>query len=295
MKNSLPCNTVIRISLFSLTVGLLLLTTPLQSANRVMIKAIATESFLKERALNPQKKIQTYQFMEGSYFGGNSRNKGMEKISFMDVVTDMAVHLQKQGFYPISEKGQGDLLIVVHYGVTDEEESYEDLMGITSLSDLGFTAEVANAEAGTALDPGTLNALGNFAANLNSSQALAEHNDKGSYFKAKLLGMEEAYSTRGSQREKDELLTLLKEERYFVVLMAFDYESVRKGKPRLAWSTRYSIRAAGQNFETAIASMNLVASDYFGKNLPKLTRKRADDDSSVEIGEIEVLGQETPE
>ena len=96
---------------------------------------------------------------------------------------------------------------------------------------------------------------------------------------------------RGSQREKDELLTLLKEERYFVVLMAFDYESVRKGKPMLAWSTRYSIRAAGQNFETAITSMNQVASDYFGKNLPKLTRKR-DDDSSVEIGEIEVIGQE---
>ena len=73
--------------------GFFLTAISLQSANRVMIKSFASDEFIKERALNPKKKIQTYDFMEGTYFRGKSRNKGMEKLTFMDVGTDIAVHL----------------------------------------------------------------------------------------------------------------------------------------------------------------------------------------------------------
>ena len=63
------------------------------------------------------------------------------------------------------------MLIVVHYGVTDFEDSYEDLMGITSLAELGYNEEVANAgEGGTALDPSQVNAIGSFAMNLNRNR-----------------------------------------------------------------------------------------------------------------------------
>jgi hypothetical protein len=38
--------------------------------------------------------------------------------------------------------------------------------------------------------------------------------------------------------------------------------------------------------------MNLIAADYFGKNLKGLTKTRITDESRVEFGEIEVIGQE---
>ena len=57
-----------------------------QAANFVTIKAFATEEYLKERASNKDKKIQTYQFMKGRHFKGKSRDKGVEEISFNDLV-----------------------------------------------------------------------------------------------------------------------------------------------------------------------------------------------------------------
>ena len=104
-----------------------------------------------------------------------------------------------------------------------------------------------------------------------------------------VLGMEEAFSNRVSPQDEYELKSLLQEERYFVILMAYDYPSVKRGKPELVWSTRYSIRAYGQNFEDAIKGMNVVAGDFFGKNLKGLSRKRVDDASHVEMGDIEVI------
>lgn len=266
----------------------------LQGANRVMVKAVASEDYVKGRALDEKKKLQTYQFIKGRYFSGLSKNPGMEDVSFNDIVQDLAVQLTRQGYYPNPIKGEGDLLIAVHYGVTDFEESYEDQWGITSLEDLGYNDTVASAGGGgTALDPGQLDAIYNLSFNLNSTQAVAESNEQGSYFKARLIGMEEAFTNRVSPQDEYELKSLLQEERYFLILMAYDYTSVKKGKPQLVWSTRYSIRAYGQNFEDAIKGMNVVAGDFFGKNLKGLTRKRVDDYSRVEMGDIEVITEES--
>ena len=37
--------------------------------------------------------------------------------------------------------------------------------------------------------------------------------------------------------------------------------------------------------------MNAIAGDYFGKSFKGLNLKRLQDDSSVEIGDIEVIGE----
>ncbi|MCB1124276.1 MAG: hypothetical protein KJT03_22180, partial [Verrucomicrobiae bacterium] len=281
---------------FLFTVAILSLSCALSGANRIVIKAVASEDYVKERALDKSKKIQTYQFMKGRYFAGLSKNPGMEKITFNDIVQDMAKSLVKQNYYPNPVLGEGDLLIVVHYGVTDFEESLEDLMGWTSLEDMGYNDTIANAGGGgTALDGATLDAINNFSFNLNSAGAVNSANDQSQYFKAQLLGMESAFSDRLPIQEEYDLKHMLQEERYFVVLMAYDYPSVKSGQPKLLWSTRYSIRAVGQSFADAIQDMNLVAGDYYGKNLKGLTKKRVTDDSRVEMGEIEVIDSEEPD
>jgi hypothetical protein len=262
------------------TIALLFAMTGLQGANRILIKAQASEEYAKQRALGDKNKIQTYNFFEGRYYGGNSKDSSMERFTFMDIVEDMAVHLRRQGYYNNPVVGEGDLLIVVHYGATDYEESYFDMMGYNSMEDLGYSDDM------------DASALAEFQFNMSSLDTINRANDQSRYGKARLLGMEEAYKQSTSPWEREDLEWQLTESRYFVVLMAYDLPLLKQGETKLLWSTRYSIRAIGQSFDQAIKDMNLVAGDYFGKNLKGLNKTRVTDKSRVTIGEIEVIGTE---
>ena len=254
--------------------------TCLQGANRILIKTVASEEYVKQRALDGTKKIQTYNFYKGRYYPGNSKDRSLERFTFQDIIEDMAVHLQKQGYYNSPAVGEADLLIVVHYGATDYEESFFDMMGYNSLEDMGFSDDM------------DASALADFQSNLSFMDTMNSANDQSRYGKSKLLGMEEAYMQSTPSWERESLETQLTESRYFVILMAYDLPLLKQGKTKLLWSTRYSIRAVGQSFDQAIKDMNLVAADYFGKNLKGLNKTRVTDKSRVEFGEIEVIGQE---
>ncbi len=248
--------------------------------NRILIKTVASEEYVKQRTLDGKKKIQTYNFFEGRFFPGNSKDSSLERFTFQDIIEDMAPHLQKQGYYNSPTVGEGDLLIVVHYGATDYEESFFDLMGYTSMEDLGFSEDM------------DASALAEFQFNVQFMDSMNQANDRDRYGKARLLGMEEAYMRNTPRWEREALETQLAESRYFVILMAYDFPLLKQGETKLLWSTRYSIRAIGQSFEDAIKDMNLVAGDYFGLNLKGLNKTRAKDKGSVKFGEIEVIGEE---
>lgn len=264
--------------------------------NRIAIKAIASDEYTAARALDDSKKTQTYQFMKGNYHPGTTADSGMKDMTFEDIVRNMAVHLKKQGYYPLPEPGDSDLLFVVHYGRTTSEPTLEDMLGYTSLEDQGYTEEVANAGAGGAtLTQSEMNATADF----GFSMAARDNSETGGqlslFYKAQLLGMEEAFLGSGVTISEERLLkTLLDQERYFIVLVAYDYPKLKAGEIEPLWTTRYSIRAIGQSFEEAIEDLNLVAGDFYGKNLKGLTQRRVSDRSRVEMGEIEVIGNEGP-
>ncbi|MCZ6674370.1 MAG: hypothetical protein O7C75_15685 [Verrucomicrobia bacterium] len=242
----------------------------LNAANKVSIRAEATEEYVDARAFDGTKKIQTYQFMKGRYFPGDVKRITLENFAFMDVLKDMAVHLQKQNFQPNLEYGEGDLVLVVHYGVTHHQNDYPELWGYTPLQEMGFLA------------------FANEKFNKDPIRWYKNKNLWSTQFKARLLGMEEAYDWKHQFSDYD-LSLMIDEPRYFVVLMAYDLPLAKQGTLKLHWITRYSIRATGQPYDRAIKYMNEIAGDFFGKNLDRLNKKFPADDSKVEIGEIEVL------
>ncbi len=61
---------------------LLVAVTMAEAANRVFVKPEASDDYLIERAREPSKKVQTYQFMKGKYHPGNRLDPGMEKVTF---------------------------------------------------------------------------------------------------------------------------------------------------------------------------------------------------------------------
>ncbi len=247
---------------------------------------------MRAQALNKNMKVQTYQFNEGQNFKEISREKG----TFNDIVIDLARHLVKQNFYPKPVPGEGDILVAVHYETTIEHENQINLWGFTGLEDFGFTEGIESiGRTGTTLSPGEINAIQNIHSNLSMQQAINFFNGMTRFEKAKLLGLDDLWYRRLHPPHNNyEYETILQQDLYFIVLMAYDFEHfLRMGEAKLLWSTRYRVRSPGQSFENAFRGMNNVASDFFGKNIDEISRKRLEDDSSFEIGELEVI--EEPE
>jgi hypothetical protein len=90
---------------------------------------------------------------------------------------------------------------------------------------------------------------------------------------------------------KADMLNELEEDRYFVVLTAFDYQKlVKEKKQKFLWEVRFSIREHGTAFDDRIKGMAELASDYFGRNSGGL-RHDTLPDGHVEIGPVKSLGE----
>jgi hypothetical protein len=89
---------------------------------------------------------------------------------------------------------------------------------------------------------------------------------------------------------KTKLIDELEENRYFVVIMAYDYQLlVKEKKHKLLWETRYSIRQRTHGFNQQLAAMTVEASKFFGQDSNGLTRKPLPE-GHVDIGGVRNLG-----
>jgi hypothetical protein len=127
----------------------------------------------------------------------------------------------------------------------------------------------------------------------------------------------------GLSAKAESYLSDLAQERYFVVLLAYDYREMKRthrnadvqatlmggsafrstastatihqttAPPLPVWSVRMNIRAAGNNFARALPAMSGMAADYFGKQMDDLVTAQASIGSRahVEIGETKVIGE----
>jgi hypothetical protein len=113
---------------------------------------------------------------------------------------------------------------------------------------------------------------------------------------AQLMGYDsELAATQGLEGtalhyRRDELLSEIEDNRYFVVLMAYDFQLVWKEKKhKLLWVTRISIRQRGNDFGKTLPAMLRYASQYFGQDSHGLIRKPLPE-GHVEVGEPRSIG-----
>ena len=279
------------ICLFSVPIALLY-PISLNAANQVVINAQALQEFSIASENDDSSQPTTYAFMKGKFHGGNRADPAMDDFPFDEVLLDLSTHLQEQNFKGVPDPNGAKLVIVVHYGVTSIQESNEALLGYDSLEDYEFSDGAANSGSSGGVNLNELNGIQDMQFQINVENAINEGQQGGAFYTARLLGMGKAYVGPISPREELELKNLLSDRRYFMVLMAYDLPLMRQGELVLHWTTRYSVRAIGQSFDQAIKDMNLVAGNYFGKNMGDLVKKRVTDKSRVELGKIEVIGTE---
>jgi len=90
---------------------------------------------------------------------------------------------------------------------------------------------------------------------------------------------------------KDDMLNEVEEDRYFVVLMAYDFqEMMHKKKSKLLWEVHMSIREHSNEFDKRLNSMVDDASQYFGQNSGGLTHAELPE-AHVEVGPVKSLGE----
>lgn len=254
------------------------------------------------RVTNPDGtyRAETYILRSGGNFGGPRVDPTMDNLTFEDVTRVIAGPLAAQNYLPSDDPAKTRLLIVVFWGVTITPG---DVMPLgTRPSDM--LAQKANSMAitATASGPGRMGGSSSPAADFAARQDILSDADTfaGAEIRtdahidalsANILGYTD--EIRRTKQGDPYLLTLKDEvenDRYYVVLLAYDYRFARKfGLHKLLWETRYSIPELGNDFERAFPLMTSIAAKYFGQDSDGLIHHSLGE-GRVEVGEPKSLG-----
>jgi hypothetical protein len=202
-------------------------------------------------------KPETFALGDAGRRSGRARDDSIDRYSFAELVRVLGPYLARQNYVSAPSPEKTDLMIVVHWGTTiPYDRNWTMAMGMeNSLRDSD------NACVGA------------------------------------LLGywpeLERAGYSAPSPFTRDRLRDLvadLEDERYYVILAAFDFQLAwRKKQLKPLWITRVSIRGPGHGFARQVDTMVQAASRYFGEESHSLIRDLVPE-GKVKIGEPKVIG-----
>jgi hypothetical protein len=258
--------------------------------------------------------VDAYAFGEGGHFGGPMTDPSIDKLKFIDVARVISVPLAEQNYWPERDPKKTKLLVMVYWGLTDVPPPVSSSSAFANLSTI--QNKIAQSVAAAKAASGSGSAHGYHSANGNdgaSDWQLAEMSSavtimnlenqqraQTDFYNASMLGYDSegvigtefGLYVRGTPLavHRDELVAEIEDNRYFVVLMAYDFQLMWKEKKhKLLWETRFSIRQRHNNFDQDLAAMAKAASQYFGQNTRGLVRREVPL-GSVEIGNVRSLG-----
>jgi hypothetical protein len=230
-----------------------------QSNNRgsnqiTAVASRASTDYVRVRLPDGSYRPETYVFGRGGYHRGTDRDPTIEQYSFPDVARTMKGPLGLQGYVECIDPKDTKLLIMLYWGTSTGPSNYPDLFKSQALYDMQLTRNAM---------------LMGYAEDLRASIGL-DRNPLG-------------------WRRKD-LFDDLRQNRYFVVMMAYDFQLMwREKEHKLLWETRFSLREFGHDFGRELPAMAAYASRYFGQPSHGLVRTLVPE-GRVDIGEVKSLG-----
>jgi hypothetical protein len=275
----------------------------------VAIASKASKDYVRRKLPDGTFRPESYVFGKGDNLGGARVDPTIDKMEFMDVARTIAVPLAEKRYLPTANPKTTNLLIMVYWGTTRASEyatesiSHDLMQRATEQEDNAKIARIAASQAtssrsdkmiAAAEAAGADDAL--IAATIGV-QAEDQRREDTDMRNATLLGYDSWWIATNSAmdgsplgRRKADMKAELEEDRYFVVLSAFDYQALVKGKKmKFLWEVRFSIREHGNAFDTKLAGMVAKASAYFGRDSGGLQHQDIPD-GKVELGEIRSLG-----
>jgi hypothetical protein len=234
-----------------------------ENAGDLAVSSTVSDDYIRARLPDGSFQPEAYAFGKGGCYGGWLSDATIDHLRFLDVARTIAAPLAIQNYLPAKDPNQTKLLIMVYWGMTN---GVADAPNGGSRSDLASFLDAQSA--GTLLDAQNAGMLGYESVRSESSKL------RGTALEFRSL----------------ELMHELQHNRYFVVLMAYDFQLLWKQKKhKLLWVTRFSISERRNAFDRNLPTMALNASPYFGQSSNGLTHKPLPE-GKVEIGELKSLG-----
>lgn len=219
----------------------------------------ASDDYVRPTNPDGSPRAETFAFGDGGYYGAPIHDSTIDNLSFSDVAHTLAGSLASQNYLPAGDPHSTGLLIMVYWGATTGPYDFgADHFG-TGPHFTGYEPTGMQVWMTRQRNAGILG-YGEELANANTSLLTKWY-------------------------ERDDINDELDSSRYFVVLMAYDFQTMwREKKHKLVWEARFSIREQGNDFTRALPAMAQYASQYFGRDSHGLLRTHVPD-GRIDVGD----------
>jgi hypothetical protein len=275
---------------------------PISSAHASDVEAISARTsadYIRARAPDGSFLPETYAFGQGGYWGGPLSDSTIDTLKFNEIAGEIADPLSHQNYLPTREAKTTRLLVMVYWGTTIPTVRPNESATLHNVADAAAQLKIAYArQVHRGLGKGEEHyEWDNLMAALSAEGAQETVRDKADSLNAMLLGYDSLWdqtfgATWGSAQESErrDMLNELEEERYFVILMAYDFQLMWKEKKhKLLWETRFSVSEHRKEFDKVLPALALQASKYFGTDSKGLVYDEIPL-GHVEIGPVKSLG-----
>ena len=239
-----------------------------------------SKDYVRSRLPDGSFEPEDYALGKGGRLDGSVRDPSIDDSRFIDIARAVAGPLAAQNYLPAKKLDSEKLLIMVYWGTTIVPDPMSRSPAWTGLNNQ-IDKSTDTQQLGQLYTDDILRKR----IDVRNSQLLGYDSDVS-------LGFGNGGHT-GMSRDvhNDELLAELEDSRYFVVLLAFDFQAFRtEKKHKLLWETRFSIQEARNLFDKALPVMAQRASAYFGRDSHGLVRTKVPE-GKVLIGETRSLGE----
>jgi hypothetical protein len=218
------------------------------------VSSRASEDYIRARLPDGSFQSETYAFGKGGCYGSPDRDPTLEEKTFDDVARAIALPLAGQKYYPSKDHKDTNFLIMVYWGTSTGPSNNPGLFRTHTLIEMQLT---------------------------RNAMLLGYADDQRA-----TIGLDRTPLAR----RRNDLFSDLGGNRYFVILMAYDFQLMRKQKKhKLVWETRFSLSEVGHDFGKALPMMADYAARYFGQDSHGLVRNLVPE-GHVDIGAVKSLG-----
>lgn len=270
----------------------------------VAVSSRVAKDYVRAKQADGTFEPETYVFGEGGRWNTAMVDASLKKVEYKHVAFQVSKPLAAQNYFRAQDPdpNKNKLLIMVYWGMTHGTEDtsgsglYQDaiegarpepLMTDNPVAPRAWEKPDRSAASGARRD--NLNQMLMMVSMLNRLKDRTDHSN------ASILGYDQEFPRSAGleigpiRTRQQAILEEISINRYFVVLMAYDFQLLwKKKEPKLLWVTRFSIPERGNLFDEQLEAMARAAARYFGQDSHGLRRDPLPK-GRVDLGDLKIM------